>query len=253
MTSRPHIHNIFFDLGSTLMYYDGAWPEALLESAHQLGDALEQAGYRLDWHPFLEEFHSRMNAYFVKRDKEFLEYTTEFILKTQLADFGHPDVPIDVVRGALAKMYAVTQAHWHIEQDTLPTLEALKKAGFRLGLISNAGDAADANTLIDKAEIRPYFQTILISAEVGYRKPAARIFEMALEEMKAIPEESLMVGDLLQADVVGAHNQGMRAVWIARRVDTPENRALAGQIKPDGIIESLAELPPLVERWNATR
>ncbi len=251
MTSRFHFQNIFFDLGSTLMYYDGAWPEALLQSAQQLGAALQNAGCQLDLPEFLDEFHRRMSEYFVKRDSEFREYTTEFILKTQLADFGHADVPLSVVRSALAQMYAVTQAHWHIEEDTLPTLETLQRAGYRLGLISNAGDAADAHALIDKAHIRPYFQSIVISAEVGYRKPAARIFEAALDEMKAAPDESVMVGDLLQADVVGAHNQGMRAVWIARRVDSPENRALAKRVQPDGVIQSLTELPPLLSRWNS--
>lgn len=252
MTSRFPIHHIFFDLGSTLMYYDGDWPDALLQSAQKLGAALQQAGYRLDLPKFLDDFHHRMHEYFIKRDAEFLEYTTEFILKTQLADYGYADVPDENLRAALAKMYAVTQAHWHIEPDTLPTLDALKKNGYQLGLISNAGDAADAHTLIDKAQIRDYFQTIIISAEVGYRKPAARIFEAALGELHAAAENSLMVGDLLQADVVGAHNMGMRAVWIARRVDTPENRTLARQIKPDGTIQSLSELPDLIDRWNTT-
>jgi len=61
-----------------------------------------------------------------------------------------------------------------------------------------------------------------------------------------------MVGDTLSADVAGAHAAGLRAVWIARRVDTPENHALADQLQPDAILARLDELPPLLERWNAT-
>lgn len=250
MTSQIPIRTIFFDLGSTLMYYDGQWPDALYQAIEQLGQALRQAGLQLNLPEFLPEFQRRMNAYFIQRDDEYLEYTTEFILQNQLADFGYPHVPIETQRGALASMYAVTQAHWHREDDTLPTLEALKAAGYRLGLISNASDAADVHALIDKAQIRPYFQSIVISAEVGRRKPAPQIFGVALRETNSAPGESLMVGDWLPADIAGAHNLGMRAVWIARHVDTLENRTLAEQLRPEAIIHSLAGLPPLLERWK---
>lgn len=253
MTSPIPIRTIFFDLGSTLMYYDGQWPDALYRAIEQLGHALQQAGLQLDLSEFLPEFQRRMNAYFIQRDDEYLEYTTEFILQNQLADFGYPDVAIDIQRSALASMYAVTQAHWHREEDTLPTLEALRQAGYRLGLISNASDAADVHALIDKAQIRAFFHSIVISAEVGRRKPAPQIFEVALRETDSTPDQSLMVGDWLPADITGAHNMGMRAVWIARHVDTLENRALAEQLRPAAIIHALAELPPLLERWEKER
>lgn len=250
MTSQAPISTIFFDLGSTLIYFDGPWPDALLEANHQLGVALQEAGFQLDLPEFSREFHSRMSDYFTRREDDSREYSTESILQTLLADFGYAEVPSAVLRAALARMYAVTQAHWHREADTLPTLDALRASGYRLGLISNASDAADVQALVDKARIRDYFESIVISAAVGYRKPAAQIFQQALHQMGTTPGEALMVGDWLPADVAGAHHLGMRAVWIARHTDTPENRALAGELKPEGIIHALAELPPLLERWK---
>ena len=149
-------------------------------------------------------------------------------------------------------MYAVSQAHWQPEQDALPTLQKLAGAGYRIGLISNASDAADVHVLIDKAMLRPWLQSIVISAEVGLRKPSPRIYEIALNALDMLPAQTVMVGDTLSADVAGAHAAGLRAVWIARRVDTPENHALADQLQPDAILARLDELPPLLERWNAT-
>ncbi len=250
MTSQAPITTIFFDLGSTLIYFDGPWPDALLEANHQLGVALQEAGFPLDLPEFSREFHSRMSDYFTRRDDDSREYSTEYILQALLSDFGYPDVPSAILQTALARMYAVTEAHWHREEDTLPTLDTLHAAGYRLGLISNASDAADVQALVDKAQIRGYFESIVISAAVGYRKPAGQIFEQALSELGSTPGESLMVGDWLPADVAGAHQLGMRAVWIARHTDTPENRALAGELKPEGIIHALAELPPLLEHWK---
>lgn len=245
------IRAVYFDLGSTLMYFDSQWPEVLLASDKALFTALRQAGFQLDQPAFLAEFQQRMETYFTLRDDEYLEYTTEFVLRRLLADFGYPEVPTGVLQAALARKYAVTQAHWQPETDTLPNLKELKKAGYRIGLISNASDATDVHALIDKAKIRPYLQSIVISAEFGQRKPAPGIFEHALRELNAAPTEAVMVGDSLSADVAGAHNLGMRAVWITRRVDTPENRSLANELRPDGVITALDELPPLLEHWSA--
>lgn len=249
--SQTPIRTVFFDLGSTLIHFDGDWPQALRDSDHELIAALQQAGIQLDQDAFLGEFQRRMEVYFTLREDEFLEYTTESILRGLLADLGHAGLPEALVKAVLARKHAVTQTHWQPETDALPALATLRQAGYRIGLISNASDAADVQLLIDKGGFREFLDTIVISADFGERKPALRIFEHALREINATPAETVMVGDSLAADVAGAHNLGMRAVWIARRVDTPENRRLAVELQPDGIINTLSELPPLLERWNA--
>lgn len=244
------IQAIFFDLGSTLIHFTGSWPEVQAASIQELGAALLETGLKLDLPAFQAEFARRMEAYFSRRDDDYLEYTTGHILRNVLADFGYPGLPVDAIQAALARLYAVSQAHWQPEVDALPTLQALQEAGYRLGLISNASDAADVHALIDKAHLRPFLQSVVISAEVGLRKPSPSIYEIALRTMDVSPAVSVMVGDTLQADIAGAHAAGLRAVWIARRVDTIENRALAEQLHPDAIIHSLDELPPLIKSWN---
>lgn len=72
-----------------------------------------------------------------------------------------------------------------------------------MGLVSNAGDDADVQNLVDKAQIRPFFQVILTSVKEGIRKPDPKIFWKALEALDAQPEEAVMVGDNLGADILG--------------------------------------------------
>ena len=246
------IRAVFFDLGNTLIHFTGSWAEVLPASNRALGAALLESGLHLDLPAFLAEFSRRMEAYFARREDECLEFTTESVLRRLLADLGYADVPAAVLQAALARMYAVSQAHWQPEQDALPTLQRLAGAGYRIGLISNASDAADVHALIEKAQLRPWLQSIVVSAEVGMRKPSPRIFEIALNALDVLPEQAVMVGDTLSADVAGAHAAGLCAVWIARRVNTPENRALAEQLQPDATLQTLGELPPLLKRWNAT-
>jgi len=239
---------IIFDLGSTLIYFDGEWSEVMYRASQVLYQQLEQAGLILDQKAFLREYHQAVEAYYQERESEFIEHTTFFILRNLLNEWGYPEVPDQILRQALKAMYAVSQAHWHLEPDTVPTLAALQKIGYRLGLISNAADDVDVQTLVDKAGIRPFFDKILTSAGEGIRKPNPRIFQKMLDFWGYSPEEVAMVGDTLGADILGAQNAGIFSIWITRRSNTPANHAHAGTIHADATIDTLEELPGLLEQ-----
>ena len=244
MTAR---RTVLFDLGGTLIYFDGAWPDVYLRADEALIDALEGAGIHLNRQAFREEFRARLKAYYNERESEFIEYTTSFVLKEALASWGYLGVPEATIRPALDAMYRVSQAHWQVEEDALPTLAQLIQRGCRLGLISNAGDDADVQSQVDQARLRPYFELILTSASLGIRKPNPRIFQLAMRRIDADPGLTVMVGDTLGADILGARNAGIRSIWITRRADTPANRAHADTITPDAIAGRLAEVPGIVE------
>ncbi len=249
-TNNAHINTVLFDLGSTLIYFDGDWSQAIQEGNLKLLRFLQNAGYQLEGTTFIKRFRSELQAYFIERETEFIEYTSAYILRQVLAEYGYPAVSDQLIREALASMHAVTQAYWKTEPDAHPTLQILQAKGYRLGLISNASDDADVQSLIDRARLRPYFKTILTSAAQGIRKPNPKIFFTALEDLGASPEQSVMVGDTLGADILGAQNSGMRGIWITRRADTPANRAHADTIHPDAMISTLSELPSLLASLN---
>ncbi len=135
-----------------------------------------QGGISLDSEAFISQLQSRLEHYYAERESEFIEYTTAYLLRTILAEHGYPDLPENVIRQGLAAMYAVTQEYWQTDPDATRTLRALRQQGYRLGLISNAADDADVQTLVDKAALRSYFDIIVTSAALGIRKPNPRIF-----------------------------------------------------------------------------
>lgn len=247
-SARREFDVIIFDLGGTLIHFDGAWPEVLARADLELFRHLTAAGLKLNEKQFLQTFRAQLESYYRERESEFIEYTTLYVLRTLLAEWGYPDLPDATLRPALKAMYAVTQAHWLIELDTLPTLEALRSKGYRLGLISNAADDADVQALVDKTGIRSYFERILTSAAKGIRKPNPKIFWDLLDQMKVERARAVMVGDTLGADILGANNAGIYSIWITRRADNPANRAHEDTILPDARITSLSELPKLLER-----
>jgi len=113
--------------------------------------------------------------------------------------------------------------------DVEPTLKDLVHDGYSLGLISNA--PPDTGKAVETLGLRRYLRTEVISGVVGYTKPHPEIFRIAMREVGVGPEEAVHVGDLYEADIVGARNAGIQGILIDRdgsydNVDCPCIRSL---------------------------
>lgn len=238
-----NIRAVLFDLGNTLMYPHVPWPPIFQQGAEALGEYLRSHGVDVDPSSFPGEFRHHLSVYYAERERTMVERSSLGVLTNMLAEQGHADLPHELLRTALDQYYAVTQQNWLIEDDTIPTLEALRSQELQLGMVSNASDSRDVQTLVDKFGVREYFDFILISADCGYRKPHARIFELALANWPYQPDEIVMVGDRLNADVGGARPLGIHTIWIKRRakdIDLPPDP------HPDATVQTLGEIPPLL-------
>jgi putative hydrolase of the HAD superfamily len=137
--------------------------------------------------------------------------------------------------------------------DSVDVLKAIRAAGVRTGLVTNASSPMWMRDrelkdfgLIEHLEVR------LTAGDVGHVKPHPRVFQAALELLEVKPEEAVYVGDRLHEDVIGAQAVKMRAVWIRRNnrmwsdVDTEEEGHK--DVKPDATINSLSELLPALDK-----
>ncbi|HEX5807666.1 MAG TPA: HAD family hydrolase [Anaerolineales bacterium] len=243
---RNFLRAVIFDLGGTLMYERASWHAITSQADEALTNYLREQGMELNLSTFPREFRRRLDKYFKKREKDLLETTYSFVLRDLLTDKGYGDISEDILRTALDRLFAVTQTNWVLEDDTLATLQKLEENGYRLGLISNAGDDDDVQQLARRFGIDRYFDFILTSAACSYRKPHPRIFELALSNWYFLPSEAVMVGDNLEADVRGAQKVGLYAIWLSRRAGrrTPEQMS----IQPDATLSTLYELPAFLDR-----
>ncbi|WP_417335795.1 YjjG family noncanonical pyrimidine nucleotidase [Halobacteriovorax marinus] len=119
--------------------------------------------------------------------------------------------------------------------------EWLKSKG-RLGIITN-GIGIIQRKRLEVSNLLPYFDFIAISDDCGFSKPDIRFFEYSEKLAKGIiKEETLIIGDRYDADIVGAHNYGVDSCWIN----------LKGETKSDSVqtyeIRKLTELKPLLEK-----
>jgi putative hydrolase of the HAD superfamily len=106
-------------------------------------------------------------------------------------------------------------------EGTVRTLRAIRDRGILLGVVSN-GLVLSQYTKLEVMGIRPLLAAVVISEEVGIKKPDRRIFDVALERLGVSAAEAVFMGDNPLLDVAGAAAVGMRAIWLnCRKQERP--------------------------------
>ena len=122
--------------------------------------------------------------------------------------------------------------------DTVKCLEVLEKK-YYLGIIANHIPGAEKR--LEGMGIRRYFDLIVTSAEEGVAKPDPGIFRIALNRAGCAPEQTVMIGDRIDNDIVPAKQMGMKTVRIKQGVGKYWN--IQGECEtPDYEVNSLSEL-----------
>ena len=216
---------LLFDLDDTILDWytdpDAAWLQLCREFAGSLGDVpaeeLQAAVLQArDWY--------WSNAERARRGRLDLLLARRYILLRAFARFEIPDSPLLTRMG---------ERYNHIRDEAMrpfpgaiETLRQVKKAGIPLGLITN-GSAEGQRSKIERFSLAGYFDHIQIEGEFGIGKPDARAFHHALDALGVGPADAWMVGDNLDADIRGAQQVGIHAVWV----DTPGGGLPAGHYR----------------------
>jgi putative hydrolase of the HAD superfamily len=118
----------------------------------------------------------------------------------------------------------------------LEILEYLTKKGYRLHLITN-GFEKTQHSKLKNAGLAPYFQEVITSEGSNSLKPHKEIFEYAIAKTGAKKEESIMIGDSIDVDILGALNAGIDQVYV-NHVSKKDHT----EIRPTYTVYSLKEL-----------
>jgi len=131
--------------------------------------------------------------------------------------------------------------------ETLTVLEELRRQGVRMAIISNAPWDVPGRLLradMRRWEIEGFFDSFVTSGEVPWRKPNPEFMWAAARELGAAPEECLVVGDSLKADIAGARAAGMRCVWVDREGSPASDPAAQPDLIVRNLLAVLEAVPP---------
>ena len=155
-------------------------------------------------------------------------------------------VGIDLTHEDLIEVIRIEQAAWWtgttFGPSTISVLKELRAKGFKLGVCSNAPYYSPSmHEQFENLGIVELVDSVVLSADVGYRKPSPLIFSSVLDALGTPAKYAVFVGDRQREDIAGANQAGMRTVRIREHADDD-----SGIWEADAIIEELSELPPLL-------
>lgn len=242
------VHGIIFDLGWTLVNFKRDFATAEAQRATDLGNFLRGNRFDVDgaqvYTTYIEELRALGQLAWTLN----YEYPARLAMLRALRRYMSRADAAHFAGDALEVSFESVIPQWQLYPDALDTLTALRDAGCRLGAVSNTNDSAHVWRIVDNCGLRSWLSPIYISEEVGLRKPHPKLFRMVLEDWGLSPDQVIVVGDTLNADIAGAHSAGMRGVWIDRGRVNPwsKNEEHRDHIVPDATIQQLAELPTLL-------
>lgn len=246
------IRGIIFDLGWTLLDFEGDIAATTIQRGRDVADFLRGNGFDVDGAAIFDSYREEMRVLWDAGRALNYEYPARLAMLRALRCYLKHEDAARLAKEALAVSFDVVIAQWQLYPDTLSTLATLRDAGYRLGCISNTNDGAYVWRMVDRFGLRAWLSPLYTSEEIGLRKPHPYLFHMLLDEWGLVPEEVVMVGDTLDADVLGAHNASMRGIWIDRGPVNPwsNNEASKAHIQPDATLQQLAELLELIKDWQ---
>lgn len=206
-----HIKALGFDLFNTLITVR---PDALDSALARLTDSLDSSGISID-HEIFRRDHRQAALRFIEETRtDGRETHNRFWISAALESQGYCIPPDDErIAEAIEAYFSAFLDYSTLIPETTETLMTLKKR-YPLGLLSNFTHGPAARQILEVLQLDELFDTIVISGEVGYRKPHPLVFQMFCSELGHSSEEIAYVGDDPEPDVEGALRSGLQPIWM---------------------------------------
>ncbi len=225
------ISTAVFDLGGTLIKETAFYPEQARRFLLSRATASDSPGEEE-----LKEFDERVfRDMLERRERSGLDFQLTQYLNLLQASLG---IRLEGDPDEIAFRCWLRQHEPRVEDGAVECLRQLRSSGVRMGLLSNTVlSRKTIQLLMEEFGILDFFDAIVCSSEVAYRKPNSLTYKAVLALLHAEAAQSAMVGDNLEVDIAGAASLGMTTVWY-----NPEDHP-ASEIKPDHIVADLRSVP----------
>lgn len=227
--------HLFFDLDHTLWDFETNSKDSLKDLHQQF--QLAEKGV-LDFELFFERysFHNerlwdRYTKGFIKQEE--LRWKRMWL---SLLDFKIGDESL--AKNMAIEFLNILPTKKHLFPYTIELLEYLLQKNYTLHLITNGFEQVQHNKLAN-AGIKKYFKEVITSEASNSLKPKKEIFDFALLKANANIKESIMIGDNIDADILGALNAGMDAMFV-NHINTPTT------IQPTYTVYDLREITTIL-------
>jgi putative hydrolase of the HAD superfamily len=228
-----NVKHIFFDLDRTLWDFEANSKKTL-----------EEIFISFDLKNNIEHFNHFHHSYLRVNAELWQKYGKKKISKEELRDsrfkntLKNHDIHDDDLAQKISQAYIdLSPKKTQLFPGTIETLTDLGEKGYKMHIITN-GFVEVQYIKLRESKLEHYFDVIVCSEHVGFNKPDKRIFNHALTLANAKAQESLMIGDDLKVDILGANQVGLEAILF-----DPEKKHKSQAFK---IIHSINELSTIL-------
>ena len=158
---------------------------------------------------------------------------------------GIDDPPLELVRDLTSREHAFMETRVRLHEDALPVVRELRSRGVGTALVSNCSH--NTTPVVERLGLEEEFDVVILSFEVGSRKPQPAIYRAALEALGDVdPAHAVFVDDQVPY-CDGAAELGVRTRLIVRRESPPP---LEGWAADENGHEVITDLRPLLDQWQ---
>ena len=195
------IQAVLFDMFDTLVIIEKnhAFYSPSLKRAHHF---LIANGVDVRFTVFRDAYIKARDALYTKADAKLEEPHFNCRISNALKSIGYSDVKNEVVAGTTNEFCEEFMKYVRIDNHTKSALNKLHRK-YKLGIVSNFAIPECVDKLLMKHGLDEFFDVVVVSGAVNKRKPSPEIFEKALEKLGVSAEETVFVGDTVDADVMG--------------------------------------------------
>lgn len=215
MMPRDSIRCIAFDTVGTLLYAEPPVARVYATVAEQFGSRKDEREIARAFKRCLEAAENASHAEGLRTDEAYERRWWREIVAKVLDDVSDLDGCFEVLFEHFGRPES-----WRCYDDVAPAFALLREAGFRLALTSNFD--ARLYALQEGIDSLRELSPVIVSTEVGYRKPHRAFFTAIADGANLSPAEVLYVGDSLTNDHEGAKNAGLASVWLRRNRESSE-------------------------------
>lgn len=200
---------IFWDFDGTLIYSEHLWSSNVYEALKcadkntkiAFSEIRECMSSGFTWHTPNEDYSKVTN-------EKWWDFMNQHIYNSYI----HLGVDKEIAKRAVQNVRPLIkrEKNYHLYEDVMDTLIDLKEKGITNVILSN--NYPDLKEVLEKLDLSQYFDAVIISAVEGYDKPRRELFEIA--KNKYPDSKYYMIGDSVNADIVGGNSAGMITVLV---------------------------------------
>jgi HAD superfamily hydrolase (TIGR01549 family) len=232
---------IGFDLFNTLITIE---PPALKEALGRLLHSLKRSGFTLEEERFRQSHREAAVRHLEECKQDGRETHNRFWISLALESHGYEVMPEDSrIADAVEAYFTAFYDYCNLIPGTKEMLRKVRPT-YRLGMLTNFTHGPAARKIIDQLGLAPLFDVILISGELGFRKPNPLVFQKLCGHLDVLETQIMYVGDDAEPDILGALNAGIQPVWVMHNHEasfkspSPQEPAL-----PAGLV-------PMISSWQ---